>query len=83
MYTFKVYVISEQSFLGGIRAFARNNESVLKWCMNRPYHAKYYRELLNLAGLDPSNDPYKPLRPAEITSSEQHVRNVISVLGAE
>ena len=51
--------------------------------MNRPYKAKHYRELLNLAGLDPSNDPYKPLRPAEITSSEQHVWNVISVLEAE
>ena len=51
--------------------------------MNRPYQAKHYRELLNLAGLDPSNDPYKPLRPAEIASSEQHVRNVISLLEAE
>ena len=54
-------------------------ESVLKRCMNRPYQAKHYRELLNLAGLDPSNDPYKPLRPAEIASSEKHVRNNISV----
>ena len=40
------------------------------------------RELLNSAGLDPNNDPYKPLRPTEIASSEQHVRNVISVLEA-
>ena len=38
---------------------------------------------MNLAGLDPSNDPYKPLHPAEIASSEQHVRNVVSVLEAE
>ena len=50
--------------------FAGNNESILKWHMNRPYQAKYYRELLNLAELDRNKDPYKPLRPAEITSSE-------------
>ena len=43
-YTFKVYVFSKQSFLGGIKAFAGNNESVLKWCMNRPHQAKHYRE---------------------------------------
>ena len=51
--------------------------------MNRPYQAKHYRELLNLAGLDPRNDPYKPLHPAQIASSEQHVRNDISILEAE
>ena len=51
--------------------------------MDRPYQAKHYREVLNLAGLDPSSDPYKPLRPAEIAFSEQHLRNVISVLEDE
>ena len=37
---------------------------------------------MNLAGLGQSNDPYKSLPPAEIDSSEQHVRNVISILEA-
>ena len=82
-YTLKEYIISEQSFLVGVSWFAGNKESVLKWCMNRPYQVKHYRELLNLAALDPSNDPCKPLRPADITSSEQHIRNVIGDLQAE
>ena len=82
-HTLKVYIFRKQSFLGGIKAFAGNNESVLKWCLNRPYQAKHYRELLNLTGLDPSNDPYKPLHTAEIASSEQNFRNVISDLEAE
>ena len=42
----------------------------------------FYRELLNLAELGQSNDPYKSLPPAEIDSWEQHVRNVISILEA-
>ena len=54
--------------------FAGHKESVLKWCLNCPYQAKHYPELLNLAGLDPSNDPYKPLHPVETASSEQHVQ---------
>ena len=56
---------------------------VLKWTMNRPYQAKHNRELLNLPGLDPRNDPYKPFHSAQIASSERHLRNVIGVLEVE
>ena len=73
--------IEKKTFLGGIKAFVGNNESVLKWCID--ISGKTVSRTLNLAGLDPSNDPYKPLHPAEIISSEKHVRNVMSVLEAE
>ena len=69
--------------LGGIKAFASNDANVLKWCVNRPYQAKYFKELTNYAGTDPSTLCYKPLRISEIEKTERNVREIIDVLENE
>ena len=69
--------------LGGIKAFASNDANVLKWCVNRPYQAKYFKELTNYAGTDPSTLCYKPLRISEIEKTERNVRKIIDVLENE
>ena len=69
--------------LGGIKAFATCDASVLKWCLNRPYQAKNFNELTNFAGLQYSTECYKPLRSSEIQKSEKHVSKIINVLEDE
>ena len=69
--------------LCGIKAFANNDASVPKWCLNRPYQAKYFKELTNYAGIDSSTLCYKPLRTSEIEKSELNVSNIIDVLENE
>ena len=39
------------TFLGGVKSFAGNENSVLRWCLNRPLQAKNLEDLLILAGL--------------------------------
>ena len=56
--------------LGGIKAFSSNDASVLKWCLNRPYQAKYFKELTNYAGIDSSRLCYKLFCISEIEKPE-------------
>ena len=52
----------------------------MKWCINHPYQAKHNWKLLNLAGLNPRNNSYKPLCAAIIAPPEQDVQNVVGIL---
>ena len=69
--------------LGGIKAFSSNDASVLKWCLNRPYQAKYFKELTNYAGIDSFTLCYKPLRISEIEKSERNLSKTIDVFENE
>ena len=68
---------------GGIKYFAGNSSSVLKWCLNRPNQAENTNALKQLSGLNSSTDSYKPLRPSRILKSEKQVSDVLHVLEEE
>ena len=68
---------------GGVKAFATDSSSVLKWCLNRSQQAQNTRELNSVTGLGENTDSYKPLRPSQILKSEEMVSNVQSVLKNE
>ena len=68
---------------GGIKSFAVDNTSVLKWTLNRSEQAQNTAELLSMAGIQSASDIYKPLRPSQILKSEVMVTNVVNVLSSE
>ena len=68
---------------GGIKSFAVDNTSVLKWTLNCSEQAKNMAELLSMAGIQSASDIYKPLRPSQILKSEVMVTNVVNVLSSE
>ncbi|MEM7298253.1 MAG: hypothetical protein AAF391_08310 [Bacteroidota bacterium] len=68
---------------GGIRNFASNEESVLKWCLNRSEQARNTRHLLDMCDLGNDSSIYKQCRPSQITKSEEMVKKVINVLKEE
>ena len=68
---------------GGIKSFAVDNTSGLKWTLNRSEQAKNTAELLSMAGIQSASDIYKPLRPSQILKSEVMVTNVVNVLSSE
>ena len=51
---------------GGIKSFAVDNTSVLKWTLNRSEQAKNTAELLCTVGVQSASDVYKPLRLSQI-----------------
>ena len=68
---------------GGIKHFASDNSSVLKWTLNRAEQAKNTDALLKLADLNLTDNTYKPLRPSQILKSEKLVSSVVRVLKEE
>ena len=56
---------------GGIKNFASQSSSVLKWCLNRPAQGKNTNALKNMAGLKHNAEGYKLLRPSQILKSEK------------
>ena len=68
---------------GGIKSFAVDNTSVLKWTLNHSEQAKNMTELLSMAGIQSASDIYKPLRLSQILKSEVMVTNVVNVLSSE
>ena len=68
---------------GGIKLFASNKESVLKWTLNRPYQAENTQSLYEMAGIKRSTEDYKCTRPSEIIKSERRVAKVKEVLANE
>ena len=68
---------------GGIKSFASNEESVLKWTLNRPYQAENTQALFEMAGIKRSTENYKCTRPSEIIKSERRVAKVKEVLANE
>ena len=68
--------------MGGIKGFASNTNSVLKWTLNKSFQSNT-RALLNMCGLDDVSEIYRPLRPSQVLQSEAKVANVIEVLSEE
>ena len=68
---------------GGIKSFAVDNTSVLKWTLNHSEQARNTAELLSMAGMQSASDIYKPLRSSQILKSEVMVTNVVNVLSSE
>jgi hypothetical protein len=68
---------------GGIKAFSTQEESVLKWCLNRSEQAKNTKELQEMCGLGNDLGIYKPCRPSQISKSEKLVQNVLRTLMEE
>ena len=69
--------------LGGIKGFASDTASVMKWCLNRPTQAKNTSCFRTLAGLASKTGIYKPLRPSQILKTEKMVTNAIDVITNE
>ena len=68
---------------GGIKHFAGNEASVLKWTLNRPKQAENTSALLKMSGLDEAHSLYKPLRPSQVVKSENLIHNVMKVVEDE
>ena len=58
---------------GGIKSFASNKESILKWTLNHPYQAENTQALYEMAGIKRSTEDYKCTRPSEIIKSDHRV----------
>ena len=76
---FFLFVLS----LGGVKSFASDSPSVLKWCLNRADQAKNVKEMKDMAGTTTKSEMYKALRPSQILTSEKMVTKVIEVLQEE
>ena len=68
---------------GGVKAFATDRTSLLKWCLNRSQQAQNTRALNKVAGFGENTDLYKPLRPSQVIKSDEMVSNVQSELENE
>lgn len=68
---------------GGIKFFANDSKSVLKWTLNRSEQANNTSELLNMVDMKSSNDMYKSLRPSMILKTEKMAEKVVKVLKDE
>ena len=62
---------------GGVKAFSTEEESVLKWCLNRSEQAKNTKALEDLCGLGIGTGIYKPARPSQILKHEKLVLGVM------
>ena len=49
------------TYLSGIKGFAADNDSVTKWCLNRPQQTEKTNVLKQMAGVTNSADVYKAL----------------------
>ena len=67
----------------GIKNFANNESSVLKWTLNRAKQAENTKALLDIAGLGEEQTMYKPLRPSQILKSESSVQSLVRVMETE
>ena len=68
---------------GGIKYFASDENSILKWTLNRAAQSKNTEALYTLAGVHHSDTIYKSTRPSEFLKSEKYVTSVIRVLTEE
>lgn len=69
---------------GGIKQFASNRGAYEKWVLNRPHLAKFKDALLEITGLQNSNEfPQKACRPSEIIKSEKRIKRLLAVLTQE
>ena len=63
--------------------FADDENSVLKWCLNRPEQSKNTTALKELASTSTSQNVYKQLRPSYILKVERLVTETVRVLEEE
>ncbi len=68
---------------GGIKSFAADSASILKWTLNRSAQAENTKALLDLAEVNTASNAYKPLRPSQILQSEKFVSRIREVLKKE
>ncbi len=68
---------------GGIKSFANDSNSVLKWTLHRSEQAKNTAELLHMANIQTPGDIYKSLRPSQILKSESFCTRIVTVLKEE
>ena len=66
---------------GGIKSFASNNDSILKWTLNRSYQAENTQALYEMAGIKRNTEDYKCTRPSQIIKSEHRVTKLKEILG--
>ncbi len=64
---------------GGIKSFANDSKSVLKWTLNRSEQAKNTAELLHMANIQTPGNIYKSLRPSQILKSESFCTRIVTV----
>ena len=65
---------------GGIKFFASDQDSVLKWTLNRPFQAQNTEALYKMSDVNHANDEYKATRPSQILKSEKYVTDLVEVL---
>ena len=76
----------EQTFMraaktaGGIKDFTIQDGTYEKWILSRPFQTKYVDKLLELVGMNGSENTRKCLRKSEITKSEKNILKMKSVL---
>ena len=71
------------SFYGGIKQFASDTSSMLKWCLNLAGQSRNVKLMKEMAGAMTKNVVHKSLRPSQILDSEKMVTCVIEVLSEE
>ena len=71
------------TYVGGIKGFAADINSVTKWCLNRPEQAENTNALKQMAGVTSSADIYKALRPSQIIKSEDKVSRLVQILESD
>ena len=68
------------NFYTGTKSFATNENTVLKWCLNRTEQSKNTTALKVTCGLGMDPAMYKPMRPSQIIKSERDVQKILRVL---
>ena len=68
---------------GGIKYFASDPNSILKWTLNRSAQAKHTEALYGLADIKAPDDIYKSNRPSQIIKSEEFGAKIQRVLSTE
>jgi len=56
---------------GGIRSYASNKNSFLKWCLIRSEQALNTKALTDMCGIAENAGLYKPYRPLQILKSNE------------
>ena len=65
---------------GGIKYFANDSKSILKWTLNRSVEANNTSELLRMVDMKSPNEMYKSLRPSMILKTEKLTERIMKVL---
>ena len=73
----------DEKTTGGIKYFANDNKSILKWTLNRSVEANNTSELLRMVDMKSSNEMYKSLRPSMIQKMKKLTETIMKVLKDE